>query len=464
MKKFMGDDFLLNSELAVKIFNEMKNLPIIDYHCHLEPKEIADNLRFKNITEIWLYGDHYKWRLMRANGIEEQYITGNASDYEKFEKWAATIEDCIGSPLYHWTHLELARYFDYHGLLSKKTAKECWDICNAAIQSDDFNVWNILKKFNVESLCTTDDPADTLEHHRQLAESGMACKVLPTLRPSKLMDIANKGYTEYVEKLSVAADCKIEEYSGLVAAVRMRIEFFDLLGCKLSDTALDPPVFEEYSPFEIDVIFRKAMNDRELTDEEVRKYKTALLIDMGKIYAELGWTMQLHMNAKRNNNTPMFEKLGADKGYDSIMDAEIANPLSSLLDALAKEDKLPRCILYSLNPAHDDLITTMIGNFQGGGIRGKMQHGSAWWFNDTKSGMEKQMISLANNGMLSTFIGMLTDSRSFLSYTRHEYFRRIVANMLADWAIKGEFPNDFDKLAEIGRNIAYYNAKNYFDF
>jgi len=464
MRKFMDEGFLLKSELAIRIFDEMKDLPIIDYHCHLEPREIAENARFTNITQIWLYGDHYKWRLMRANGIEERLITGDASDYEKFEAWAGTIEDCIGSPLYHWTHLELARYFDFHKTLSAATAQECWDACNKIIAGADFNVWNILEKFNVESLCTTDDPADDLAHHAAMAKSGVKCKILPTLRPSKLLDITNEGFVEYLEALAKISGVEIEGYSDLLAAVANRVEFFDNMGCKLSDHALDPPVFEDFSPFEIDVIFKKAQNDRDLTDEEVRKYKTALLIDLGRMYAEKGWTMQLHLNAQRNNNTRMFEALGADKGYDSIMDAEISRPLSRFLDALATEDKLPRTILYSLNPAHDDLITTMIGNFQGGGIRGKMQHGSAWWFNDTKTGMEKHMISLANNGLLSTFIGMLTDSRSFLSYTRHEYFRRIVANLLAEWVINGEFPDDFAKIAQIGKNIAYFNAKNYFEF
>ena len=463
MKEFLDDNFLLQSDLAIALYNEVKELPIIDYHCHLEPKEIAENKRFKNITEIWLYGDHYKWRLMRANGVEERFITGDASDWEKFESWASTIEDCIGSPLYHWTHLELKRYFGFGGTLSAKTAKEVWDICNEVINKEDFTVHNILAKFKVEMVGTTDDAADSLEYHKAIKEMGITTEVLPTLRPGKLYAIENEGFAEYLEKLSEISGVEIENYSDLMEAMENRIEFFHSMGCRSSDIGMDIVVFEDYSPFEIDVIFNKAQNKKPLSDEEIRKYKTALMIDLCRMYSDKGWINQFHMNALRNNNSVMLANLGADKGYDSIADEGLAKPLSFLMDALASEDKLSKTILYSLNPSQDDVITTMIGNFQGGGVKGKIQHGSAWWFNDTKTGMEKQMISLANNGMLARFIGMLTDSRSFLSYPRHEYFRRIMVNLLAGWVINGEFPNDFEKLSQIARNIAYYNAKEYFD-
>ena len=464
MKEFLGDDFLLESELAVALFNRVKDLPIVDYHCHLEPAEIAQNKCFENITEVWLYGDHYKWRLMRTNGVDEHFITGDATDWEKFEKWAETVEDCIGNPLYHWTHLELRRYFGYNGLLSAKTAKEVWDVCNARLAKEDFCVHGILEKFKVEMIGTTDDPADTLEHHAAIKKSGLTTAVLPTLRPGHLYNIDNPGFAPYLDKLSKISGVEIDNYSDLMLAMQNRVDFFHEMGCRASDIGMDVVVYEEYSPFEIDVIFNKAINGKPLTQEEIDKYRTSLMVDLGIMYADKGWAVQYHMNALRNNNTEMFEVLGADKGYDSISDSQLAKPLGRLLDDLAAEGKLAKTILYSLNPAHDDIITTMAGNFQGGGVRGKIQHGSAWWFNDTKSGMEKQMISLANNGMLARFIGMLTDSRSFLSYPRHEYFRRIMVNLLANWVLAGEFPNDFEKLSQIAKDIAYYNAKEYFEY
>ncbi|MDR2183996.1 MAG: glucuronate isomerase [Clostridiales bacterium] len=464
MKKFLGDDFLLQSELAAALYDQVKDLPIVDYHCHLEPAEIAENKRFKNITEIWLYGDHYKWRLMRTNGVDERFITGDATDWEKFEKWAETIDDCIGNPLYHWTHLELQRYFGYYGLLSAKTAKEVWDICNEKIAAQDFCVHNILAQFKVEMIGTTDDPADSLEHHAAIKASGLATKVLPTLRPGHLYNIDSPNFIPYLEKLSKISDVEIDNYSDLMLAMQKRVDFFHEMGCRASDIGMDAVVFEEYSPFEIDVIFNKATSGKQLTQEEIDKYRTSLMVDLGIMYADKGWAVQYHMNALRNNNKIMFEALGADKGFDSISDAALAKSLGLLLDALANEGKLAKTILYSLNPAQDDIITTMAGNFQGGGIKGKIQHGSAWWFNDTKTGMEKQMISLANNGMLARFIGMLTDSRSFLSYPRHEYFRRIMVNLLANWVIAGEFPNNFEKLSQVAKDISYYNARNFFEY
>ena len=464
MKAFMDESFLLQSATAEKIYSQIKDLPIIDYHCHLIPREIAENKRFKNITEIWLGGDHYKWRLMRANGVEERFITGNASDWGKFEKWCETIEDCIGSPLYHWTHLELKRYFNFNKTLGRKTTKEAWDICNATINAPDFSVWGIFEKFNVASLCTTDDPADTLEYHQQIKASGIRTKVLPTLRPGKAMAITDGGFAAYAKLLSALTDVTVDSFQSLWAALDSRIQFFHENGCRLSDHALDPPVFEPCSDDAADAIVKKALRGETISTLEDAQYKTALMLRLGKTYAALGWTMQLHMCAQRNNNSRMFKAIGADTGYDSMSDALVVVPLAKYLDALETEDKLPKTILYSLNPAADDLLVAMIGNFQGGGVKGKIQHGSAWWFNDTKTGMVKQMTTLANMGMLSRFVGMLTDSRSFLSYTRHEYFRRIVANLLAEWVENGEFPNDEEKLAEIAKGIAFANANSYFGF
>jgi glucuronate isomerase len=463
MKKFMGEDFLLQSGLAVNLYNEVKDLPIIDYHCHLEPREIAENRKFKNITEMWLGGDHYKWRLMRAFGVDEKFVTGDADDYEKFVKWAETIDECIGSPLYHWTHLELKRYFDCGLLLNKDTAKQVWEQCNAVINSDGFTVWGILDKFNVESLCTTDDPADMLEHHKAVAEK-IKTKVLPTLRPSAALNIEAPGFTEYIGKLARAAGTEIKGLGCLTAALRKRVEYFHEMGCRLSDHALDPPVFEEADEATVSAVFKKAMVGGKLTLTEINQYKTYLMVQLGRMYADKGWTMQLHVNAQRNNSGRMYKKLGADKGYDAIMSAPVSVPLSRFMDTLDADGKLPKTILYSLDPVNDDVLATLIGCFQDGSVRGKMQLGSAWWFNDTKTGMEKQMLALANNGLLSAFVGMLTDSRSFLSYTRHEYFRRIMVNMLANWAVCGEFPDDMGRLAKAAKDIAYYNAKGYFGF
>ena len=461
MKEFMDDSFLLKSDLAQRLYNDIKSLPIIDYHCHLDPREIAENKRFSSITEMWLGGDHYKWRLMRANGVPEEYITGDAGDWEKFEKWAETIEDCIGSPLYHWTHLELKRYFGYDGLLSKKTAKDIWEHTDNIIAGADFSVWSILTRFNVESLCTTDDPVDSLEYHRQLRDSALKTVVLPAFRPSKAFAIEAGEYAQYISRLQDVSGIAVTDYDSLLAALYDRMEYFHQNGCRLSDHAFDPPVFEPYLRDELGPIVKRALSGQSLTKTETDKYKTALIADLGTKYNALGWVMQLHMNALRSNNTLMLKKLGPDTGYDSVLDAPIAVPLARILDSLAVREALPKTILYSLNSSDDDAIATMAGNFQGG-AKGKIQYGAAWWFNDTKRGMEKQMVTLASQGLLARFIGMLTDSRSHLSYTRHEYFRRITANLLAQWVLDGEFPNDYDKLREIAQGIAYYNAKEYF--
>ena len=464
MKKFMDKDFLLNSELAVQLYEATKNLPIIDYHCHLDPKEIAENKHFRNITEIWLAADHYKWRFMRTCGVAEEYITGNASDYEKFEKWSEVIEDAIGSPLYHWTHLELQKYFDYSGTLSKKNAKEVWEHCNKIIQGDDFNVWKIFESSNVEALCTTDDPLDSLSHHLAIQKSGIATKVLPTFRPSIIMEVADSGFVSYVKRLEQASEITIGTFVDLLDALRNRVLFFNSVGCKLSDHALEPLTFQTATADELEKIFSKAMNREILTKDECDKYRTATFIALGKQYHELNWTMQLHIGALRNNNTRMYLSAGANIGFDSISDEAFMITLGKLLDSLDQENKLPKTILYTLNPSADDAIATMVGNFQGGGVKGKIQFGSAWWFSDTKTGMQKQMITLANLGSLARFVGMLTDSRSFLSYTRHDYFRRIMISVIADLVMNGEYPNDMEKLSQIVSNISYYNAKEYFSF
>jgi len=465
MKPFMDEKFLLNSETAVTLYEHCKDLPIIDYHCHLIPKEIAEDKRFQNITDLALRGDHYKWRLMRANGVPEKYITGDGTDEEKFQHWCATLEDCIGSPLYHWTHLEMQRYFDYHEPITSKNAAEIYAHCNKVIGQEDFSVWGIFKKFKVAQLATTDDPADNLEYHKQMTEyrakDSELPLVQPSFRPSNAMGIDSPSFIAYIEKLGEVSGHKITGWDDLLVALSQRIDFFHEVGCRVSDHALDPPVFAEAA--EADSILRKALSGTAPEEAEVARYQTALMLWLGEQYTKRDWAMQLHMGAQRNNNQRMFKQLGADTGYDSMSDATYSRPLGQLLNALELKESLPKTILYGLNPVSDAMLGTMIGNFQGHGVRGKMQWGSAWWFNDTKTGMQKHMIALANHGLLSRFIGMLTDSRSFMSYPRHEYFRRIMAQVIADWADNGEFPNDPTKLKQITEGIAYRNALEYFN-
>ena len=467
MKNFMDKDFLLHSGTAVELFECIKDLPIIDYHCHLSPKEIAENKRFCNITDLALGGDHYKWRLMRANGVAEEFITGKSSDFDKFYHWCATLEDCIGSPLYHWTYLEMKRYFGYEGEICAGTAKELFEHCNKIIESKDFCAWGIFKKFNVEQIGTTDDPIDNLEHHKQMDANQISNPglpvVYPTFRPSKALNIEAEGFVDYIKKLEAAAGQPIKNFEDLKCALSNRLDFFHETGCKLSDHALDPPVFENYGDKLTDKVFKHALNGDGLTEKEINVYKTALMAWLGGEYHKRGWVMQLHMGAQRSNNTRMHKLLGPDTGYDSMSDYAYSLPLSKILDALAAADCLPKTILYGLNPVSDTMLATMAGNFQGGGIAGKIQWGSAWWFNDTKMGMQNHMDILANCGMLSRFIGMLTDSRSFMSYPRHEYFRRILANKVAEWVHLGEFPYNKQKLRQIVEGISYGNAKKYFE-
>ncbi|MFV9568895.1 glucuronate isomerase, partial [Thermoanaerobacter mathranii] len=463
MKNFMDENFLLTNDTAVTLYHQYaRNMPIYDFHCHLSPKEIYENKRFKNITEIWLYGDHYKWRLMRANGIDEKYITGNADDYNKFMAYAKTIPMAIGNPVYHWTHLELQRYFGIYDLLNEKTAKSIWERANEVINHDDFNVRNIIKKSNVKIIITTDDPTDSLEYHIKLKEQNeFDVKVLPAFRPDKGLGIEKEDFIPWLKKLEEVTGKEIDNYDDFLQALEKRIEFFHTVGCRISDHALDYVFYQKASKQEVEKIFKKALLREHLTKEEIDSFKTYTLIFLGKKYAELKWVMQLHIGAMRNNNTKMYKVLGPDTGYDSISDFTIAYPLARLLDALEVEDSLPKTILYTLNPAANYVIATMIGNFQGGKIAGKMQFGAAWWFNDNKDGMIEQMKALANTGLLSRFIGMVTDSRSFLSYTRHEYFRRILCNLLGEWVENREVPNDIELLGKIVQDISFNNAKEY---
>ncbi|MDR1533125.1 MAG: glucuronate isomerase [Clostridiales bacterium] len=463
MKKFMGKKFMLNNDTAVRLFGEVKNLPIIDYHCHLNPAEIAENKRFRNITELWLGGDHYKWRLMRANGVIEEYITGGADDYDKFTKWAATVEESIGNPLYHWTHLELSRIFGYNGVLKASTAKEVWEHCNGVIADKRFCVKSLFEKFNVEAVCTTDDPADSLEHHKKIKNENLfATKVLPAFRPSKIFDIETTGWSEYVSKLAAPGKQTVKSFDDVVEVLRKRAEFFAKNGCRLSDHALDPPVFAEYTPEGLDGAVAKALEGKPVSPEEAAQYKTALLVELGKKYFDLGWAMQLHMGALRSVNTRMFGKLGPDTGFDCTGDYIYALPLAKILNAMESANKLPRTVLYCLNARDYEIIAPMAQCFQGEGIKGKVQFGTGWWHNDQTDGMRRQMITLAGMGLFSCFVGMLTDSRSFLSYPRHEYFRRILCNLVGSWAERGEYPYDLPKLTDIVKNISYHNAKEYF--
>ncbi|MBB6218499.1 glucuronate isomerase [Anaerosolibacter carboniphilus] len=466
MKKFMDENFLLDNETAIKLYHDFaKEMPIIDYHCHLNPKEIAENKRYRNITEIWLGGDHYKWKAMRSNGIDEKYITGDAADKDKFLKWAETVPYTIGNPLYHWTHLELQRYFGIDTLLSPESAEGIWEKCNELLEKEEFTARELIKRSNVKVICTTDDPIDTLEYHKEVAEDHtFDVKVLPTLRPDKVINIEKEGFTAWIKKLGEVVGRDIQAMDALLDALKERVQYFDSLGCKVSDHALDPIVFEKGDKEEINNIFVKALNGETLTESDIRKYKTYVLLFLGREYAKLGWAMQIHIGTIRNVNSRMMRMLGPDTGFDTIGDYVFAEALAKFLDALDTTNELPKTILYCLNPRDNEVLATMIGSFQGGGIPGKIQFGSGWWFNDQKDGMIRQMIALSNVGLLSRFVGMLTDSRSFLSYARHEYFRRILCNLLGKWVENGEAPKDMDLLGKIVKDICFYNANRYFGF
>mgnify|MGYP001377038676 CR=1 FL=1 len=466
MKPFLDENFLLSNKTAEKLFHEFaKHMPIIDYHCHLSPQEIYENKSFKNLTEAWLYGDHYKWRLMRANGVDENEVTGNASDYDKFLAYAKTVPMSLGNPLYHWSHLELQRFFGVYDIINEDSAPQIWEKVNAQLSGEGFGARDFITKSNVKVICTTDDPTDSLEYHVKIKEDpGFEVVVLPSFRPDKGIEINRPTFVGWVKKLEEVSGKTISSYADFLSALASRIEFFHSIGGRLSDHALDYVPFAEATEAEAAAIFAKGLNGETVTREEENKYKAYTLIFLGQQYAKHGWAMQYHINAHRNNNKRMFEKLGPDTGYDSINDSDTAVALAGLLSGMAESDALPKTILYSLNPNDYTVLATLMGSFQGGGIAGKMQLGSAWWFNDTKEGMLYQMQVLADMGLLSRFVGMLTDSRSFLSYTRHEYFRRILCNMIGEWVENGEAPNDEALLKQIVQGICYNNARDYFGF
>lgn len=466
MKKFMDQDFLLNTETAQKLFHEYaEQTPILDYHCHINPEEIAKDRQFKNITQVWLGGDHYKWRQMRSNGAEEKYITGDASDREKFQKWAETLEKAIGNPLYHWSHLELQRYFGYEGVLNGETAEEVWNLCNAKLQTPEMSVRSIIRRSGVTLLCTTDDPADSLEWHKVLAEDeSFDVQVLPAWRPDKAMNIEKPDYTDYLKKLGAAAEMEIRTFTDLKKALKKRMEFFDSMGCRASDHALGYVMYAPVSEEDVEAVFAKRLEGETVTKEEQLQFKTAFMLFAGKEYARLGWAMQLHYGCKRDNNVFRYGQLGPDTGYDCIDNYAPSGQMADFLNALNETDELPKTIIYSLNPNDNAAIGTILGCFQDSSAIGKIQQGSAWWFNDHKTGMTEQMTSLANLGLLGNFIGMLTDSRSFLSYTRHEYFRRILCELIGGWVENGEYPADMKVLGKMVEDISYYNAVRYFGF
>lgn len=466
MKTFLDEDFLLNSATAKKLyFDYAKEMPIIDYHNHLPPEQIAEDHVFENITQVWLYGDHYKWRAMRTNGIDESYATGERSDWEKFEKWAATVPYTLRNPLYHWTHLELQRYFGIKDILSPTTARRIYDECNEKLKSPEYSVRNLLKMLKVEIVCTTDDPLDNLEHHQKIAADKIGLAVLPAFRPDKAMNADDPAaLNTYIDKLGNVSGTKITDFDGYIAALRNRHDYFAANGCSVSDHGLEQICAEDYSDEEIAVIFTKIRDGAEISALDKLKFKSAMLVNFAHWDHEKGWVQQYHLGALRNNNSRMLKKLGADTGWDSIGDFKQAAPLSKFLGKLDSDDRLGKTILYNLNPADNEVMATMIGNFNDGSVAGKIQFGSSWWFLDQKDGMKKQMNALSNMGLLSRFVGMLTDSRSFMSYPRHEYFRRLLCDMIGEDVEKGELPNDIDWLGGIVKDISYNNAKEYFNF
>ena len=462
---FINEDFLLGDKFSQRLYHEFASkLPIIDYHCHLPPKEIADNRSFENLTKIWIDGDHYKWRAMRAFGIDEKYVTGNATDKEKFAQWATTVPYTLRNPLYHWTHLELKRYFDIDSLLNADTADEIYGETAAKLQTPDFSCQSLIRKMNVEVVCTTEDPTDTLDYHQKLKKNGFGVKVSTSFRPDKSILISNEKYVNYIEKLSEVSKVTIDSYKSLCDALSQRLDYFEENGCKLSDHGLSYVPFREYTDADIEVIFQKGVSNKSLTLEENEKFQTALLLFLCEQYHKRNWVQQFHVGALRNNNSRMTRLLGPDTGWDSIGDYQQATSLSNFLNALDSKDKLAKTIIYNMNPADNEVLATMTGNFNDGRVKGKMQFGSGWWFLDQKDGMTKQMNALSNMGLISCFIGMLTDSRSFLSYPRHEYFRRVLCNLFGQEMQSGELPHDFELVGKIIQDISYNNAKEYFDF
>lgn len=466
MKQFLDDNFLLETKTAKTLYYEYaKQMPIIDYHCHLPPDQIANDMQFENLTQVWLYGDHYKWRAMRTNGVDESYCTGNKSDFEKFEQWAATVPYTMRNPLYHWTHMELQRYFDVYDILDSSTAKKIYDECTAKLQTKEYSVRNLLRKMNVKTVCTTDDPVDTLEHHRKLKEDGFEIPILPAWRPDAAMNVGNaNNFIAYVKKLEAAADVPITFFKDFLDALKKRHDFFAAMGCTVSDHGLEQIYADDYTQHEISAIFDKVYAGHELGMEEQNKFRSAMLVHFAEWDHEKGWVQQFHLGAIRNNNLKAMRVLGPDTGWDSIGDFSQARGLSKFLGGLIDRDKLTQTILYNLNPADNELMATMIGNFNDGSMPGKIQWGSGWWFLDQKDGMTKQINTLSNMGLLSRFIGMLTDSRSFLSFPRHEYFRRILCNLFGNDIENGELPANVEWTGKVIQDICFNNAKNYFGF
>ena len=465
-REFMDERFLLQTRTAQRLFEEYaKDAPILDFHCHIAPADLAENRRFSSITELWLGGDHYKWRALRSNGVAESFVTGQASDWEKFEKWAETMPKLIGNPLYHWTHLELQRYFGIHTVLGPDTAREIYDACNAKLTGEEFTARNLVLRSNVKLICTTDDPTDSLEHHLAVAaDNSFPVRMLPTFRPDKALYLERPGFTEWIGKLGAVSGRSISTLADLQDALSGRMDFFAAAGCRLSDHSLEPVVYEEGTESEADDAFRKALSGAELTPVEIRRYRTRLLVWLGGKYSDLGWTLQLHMQAQRNNNTVLFRKIGPDTGFDTMGDEGLTKPLALLLNEMTLTGHLPKVILYSLNGKDLDALGALAGCFQDGSVAGKVQLGAPWWFNDQRDGMERHLRTLGNLGVLGRFVGMLTDSRSLVSYPRHEYFRRILCNLLGGWMEAGELPNDTAAIGEIVKDICHRNAEAYFGF
>lgn len=465
MKKFMDEDFLLSNETAKTLYKDYAAvMPIIDYHCHINPAEIATDRKFDNIAQVWLGGDHYKWRMIRTNGVEEKYITGTeSSDREKFQKFAEALPRAIGNPMYHWTHLELKAYFGYDGVLNADTAEEVWNLCNEKLKN--LSVRQIIEQSNVKVICTTDDPIDDLKWHK-IIKDDPACKVkvYPAFRPDKAVNLEKPDFSQYIEKLSSASGVSIKKAADVLTALSQRLDEFGSLGCKASDHGLDYVMYNPATEAQVESIFQKGLANEPLTTDEIEKYKTYVLVFLGRQYAKRNWVMQLHYGAIRNVNTAMFNKLGPDTGYDCISTYGNPTGIVQFLDSLNKTNELPKTVVYSLNPGDNEMLDSMVTCFEGPEAAGKIQHGAAWWFNDTKTGMQKHMADLANIFVLGNFIGMLTDSRSFLSYTRHEYFRRILCNQLGIWVENGEYPNDIKALGKMVQDISYNNTLNYFGF
>lgn len=466
MKPFMDSDFLLQTETAKKLYHDYaEQVPVLDYHCHLVPREIAEDIHFKNMTELWLGADHYKWRVMRSNGMEERYITGDASDEEKFHAFAKALPNCIGNPMYHWCHLELQRYFGIYETLSEKNWKEIYEKCNEILQKPEMSAKNLIRMSGVTLVCTTDDPIDDLHYHEQIAaDSDFDVQVLPAWRPDLVMSPEKEGFLDYIRKLSEVSGVEITDFTSMKKALAKRLDYFAERGCCISDHGLDYAEFCPLSEAEEEALVKKSLTGATLSEAELKQYRTMVMLFLGAEYKKRDWAMQLHYGAKRENNELVFQSAGANAGIDCINPKGFVAEVADFMNALNREGNLPKTILYSLNPTDNALIGTMIGCFQGDGVRGKIQQGAAWWFNDHKYGMEEHMKSLASLSLLGNFIGMLTDSRSFISYPRHEYFRRILCNYIGDLVENGEYPEDYELLGEMVKNISYYNAVNYFGF